>query len=291
MSPIRHPDPSPVRSASGAPSAHGTTLTDVRIDSDSDAGVDIVTSTRGDAGGAAGDAGEDAMDELTRILAREIERLPAGHKIASEQQLMARFGVSRSAVRHAIAQLESRYLVRRAQGSGTYVHRRIDYTISDSQTPSLHRIIEAGGGRPRTFVVDHGTYPAPEHIAQLLDVETGAPIPRLERLAYIDDAPAMYLQEHVRPDAAEHLDVTLQVVGSLDQVLRHSGREPQRAWSRATLDTPPDEVATRLQIPADTQVWVVRSLLRDARTRVPLVTSRAYTRVDLVRMVFEFDAR
>ena len=85
--------------------------------------------------------------------------------------------------------------------------------------------------------------------------------------------------------------VTLQVVGSLDQVLRHSGREPQRAWSRATLDTPPDEVATRLQIPADTQVWVVRSLLRDARTRVPLVTSRAYTRVDLVRMVFEFDAR
>lgn len=256
MSPIRHPDPSPVRSASGAPSAHGTTLTDVRIDSDSDAGVDIVTSTRVDAGGAAGDAGEDAMDELTRILAREIERLPAGHKIASEQQLMARFGVSRSAVRHAIAHLESRYLVRRVQGSGTY-----------------------------------GTYPAPEHIAQLLDVETGAPIPRLERLAYIDDAPAMYLQEHVRPDAAEHLDVTLQVVGSLDQVLRHSGREPQRAWSRATLDTPPDEVATRLQIPADTQVWVVRSLLRDARTRVPLVTSRAYTRVDLVRMVFEFDAR
>lgn len=281
MSPIRHP----VRSSSGAPSADGTTLTDIRID------IDVEMSPRVDAGGDAGDAAEDAMDELTRILAREIERLPAGRKIASEQQLMARFGVSRSAVRHAIAHLESRYLVRRVQGSGTYVHRRIDYTISDSQTPSLHRIIEAGGGRPRTFVVDHGTYPAPEHIAQLLDVETGAPIPRLERLAYIDDAPAMYLQEHVRPDAAEHLDVTLQVVGSLDQVLRHSSREPQRAWSRATLDTPPDEVATRLQIPADTQVWVVRSLLRDARTRVPLVTSRAYTRVDLVRMVFEFDAR
>lgn len=281
MSPIRHP----VRSSSGAPSAHGTTLTDIRID------IDVEMSPRVDAGGDAGDAAEDAMDELTRILAREIERLPAGHKIASEQQLMARFGVSRSAVRHAIAQLESRYLVRRVQGSGTYVHRRIDYTISDSQTPSLHRIIEAGGGRPRTFVVDHGTYPAPEHIAQLLDVEAGDLIPRLERLAYIDDAPAMYLQEHVRPDAAEHLDVTLQVVGSLDQVLRHSGREPQRAWSRATLDTPPDEVATRLQIPADTQVWVVRSLLRDARTRVPLVTSRAYTSVDLVRMVFEFDAR
>lgn len=231
------------------------------------------------------------MDELTQVLAREIAELPTGRRIASEQQLMARFGVSRSTVRHAIAQLEARYLVRRVQGSGTYVHRRIDYTISDSKAPSLHRIIEEGGGRPRTFVLDHGTYPAPAHIAELLDVEEGAPLPRLERLAYIDDEPAMHVQEYLRADAATHLNVTLQVVESLDLVLRHSGREPQRAWSRATLDTPPEAVADRLLIPPDAQVWVVRSLLRDAGSRLPLVTSLAYTRVDLVRMVFEFDAR
>lgn len=230
------------------------------------------------------------MDELTQVLAQEIAGLPAGHKIASEQQLMTRFGVSRSVVRHAIAQLEARYLVRRVQGSGTFVHRRIDYTISTALTPSLHRIIEAGGGRPRTFVVDHREHPAPPDIAAALEIDAGVLVPRLERLVYLDEIPGMYPREHVHPDAVEHLDVTLPVLGSLHEVLRHHGHDPRRASSRATLDTAPADVAERLQISPDTQVWVVESLLRDHRTGQPLLASRAHTRVDLVRMVFEFDA-
>lgn len=164
MSPIRHPDPSPVRSAGGAPSAHGTTLTDVRIDSDSDAGVDIVTSTR-----VGLRAVPPAMQGRTRwtssrILAREIERLPAGHKIASEQQLMARFGVSRSAVRHAIAS-SSRAIS--SVGSRARARTCIAGSTTRSRTPRRRRCTgssrRAAGATPHVRRRPRHMYPAPEH--------------------------------------------------------------------------------------------------------------------------------
>ena len=46
---------------------------------------------------------------------------PVGAKLPSEQALCRRFGASRITLRHALAELAQRGLVRRRRGSGTWV--------------------------------------------------------------------------------------------------------------------------------------------------------------------------
>ena len=67
-----------------------------------------------------------------------------------------RFGVGRAAARSALQELERRLLVRRVQGAGTFVNRRIDYVISRTRPPSWHATVDRGGRgaagrRPRTW--------------------------------------------------------------------------------------------------------------------------------------------
>jgi DNA-binding GntR family transcriptional regulator len=53
-------------------------------------------------------------------------KYPADSRVPSENQLAARFGVSRVTARQAIQILQREGLVRRIRGSGTYVNRPRD---------------------------------------------------------------------------------------------------------------------------------------------------------------------
>lgn len=212
-----------------------------------------------------------------------------GDRVPSEHEIMSRYHVSRTVARGALRDLEGRYLVRRVQGAGTFVNRRLDYVISRSRKPSLHATIAAAGRTARTFVLGIETHAAPETMAKMLQVKPGTPLVRLERLAYVDDSPTMFLQEWLPPDVILHPEVGLTVIESVEELLRGSGHEPMRAWFRATVDPPPAEVQDRLALPASSRTWVVESLTRDQRTRRPLQASRTWTRIDVVRIVCELD--
>lgn len=62
--------------------------------------------------------------DLVRWINTQIQekKLTAGQKIYSENELKEMFGVSRQTVRHAINVLEREGIVRRIQGSGTYIN-------------------------------------------------------------------------------------------------------------------------------------------------------------------------
>ena len=227
--------------------------------------------------------------EVAAVLADEIRALPAGHRFESEKTIMSRFEVSRSTVRSALQELEDQYLVRRIQGSGTYVNRRIDYVISRTKRPSMHETIAAAGGRPHTLLIDAGFHPVPEDLAQRLGIEAGTPTQRLIRLSYIDDAVSGYSEEWINGGVCDYVDVGLKVIESLDQVLRARGFEPVRAWCRIGMENPAAQINERLELVRSTQTWVVESLTRDKASGRPLMCSITWTRPDTVRMDHELE--
>lgn len=227
--------------------------------------------------------------EIARCLAAEIAALPVGTKLPSEHSLMRRFGVTRAQLRAAVDLLVNRHLVRRVHGSGTYVHRRVDYVISSQNPPSLHATVAAAGGVARTFLVDVTDVTAPADVAGVLGISPGTLVTRLTRIAYVDDAIASCTEEWLPVGTIDHADIRLKIVESLYELFRSRGLEPIRAWCRAATEFPPEPVERRLDLDGPTPTWGIETLTKDVRTRHALMYSRGWMRQDVLRVVFEFD--
>ncbi|QHC02181.1 UTRA domain-containing protein [Epidermidibacterium keratini] len=228
-------------------------------------------------------------DEIVSILSDEIAALSPGDRIESEHTLMKRFGVGRSVVRSVIGTLQSMHLVRRVQGSGTFVNRRIDYVISRSKSPSLHKTVEASGAHSETVLIgsDHSFLPA--KAAARLELPPDTEVQHLTRLSHINGLPAMYVEEWILPGVCDHVDVAIGVVRSVDETLRGMGFLPIRAWCQASLDVAPAHARQRLELDEHDHTWVVESIARDRDTATALFHSRTWTRQDAVRLVLELD--
>ncbi len=228
------------------------------------------------------------MQEIATHLQEEIAGLAPGDRLPSEHELMRRFGATRTSVRRAIERLEARFLLRRSQGAGTFVNRRIDYLVSQDGAPSLHRAVERAGATPRTFLIDTSEREAPEDIRDLLGLSAGEPCTRLVRLAYIDDQIATCAEEWIAPGVLENVAVSLRAIESLSEVLRGSGRDPVRAWSRAATDFAPAEMSARLELDETTPSWCLETFTRDSENGAALMFSRSWLRQDRVRVVIRF---
>lgn len=225
--------------------------------------------------------------DIVEQLSAEIATLPPGDRLPSEHQLMTRYGASRAIVRAAVQELEDLYLVRRVRGTGTFVNRRVEYRISATTAPSFHQIVEEAGSRARTVPAGHASVPLSGDLARQLDLAPGTVVTRLERIGYIDGHPACCFHEWFHPQAVPDLQTVLPVFESVSAIFRSAGYRPVRRRSVGTVDIAPVEVCARLDLPEHRQTWVVESLNVDGDTGRPLMLSRAWTRLDQVRMVFE----
>jgi DNA-binding GntR family transcriptional regulator len=228
--------------------------------------------------------------EIADQLAGELATRAPGSRVASEPELAMRFGVGRAAARSALQELERRLLVRRVQGAGTFVNRRIDYVISRTRPPSWHATVTAAGAVPRSHTKDVERVALDECDADRLGHPAGTPMYRITRHFFIDDLLASLTRELIPVAAVPHLDIALHSVESVDMVLRQlGGVRPVRAWCRASLDIPPPEVLRELRIEASVPVWRIDSVNRDASTGQVLLSSNAWTRADAVRVVVELE--
>lgn len=228
--------------------------------------------------------------EIADLLAGELAGRPPGTRVASEPELANRFGVGRAAARSALQELERRLLVRRVQGAGTFVNRRIDYLISRTRRPSWHATVEAAGATPRAQTKDVQRIGLSAEDAEQMGWPVGTPMYRIMRHFFIDDLLASVTQEQVPVESVPDLDIALHSVESVDLVLRQlGGARPVRAWCRASIDVPPPDVLRALCIEASVPVWRIDSISRDAETSRTLLSSSAWTRVDAVRVVVELD--
>jgi GntR family phosphonate transport system transcriptional regulator len=159
-----------------------------------------------------------------RLIAEELRseiaenRLPAGARLPSENELAQRFAVNRQTARQAIASLAADGLVQARRGSGTFVtngpvhvHR---IGVRTRLSSSLGVPSESATGR----ILSHAVEVPPSDIAARLRLTTATAI-RVEALRIVDGRPLArstnWFAADIVPDIVEALERTLSVTAAL----------------------------------------------------------------------------
>src|SRR5690606_12465804 len=127
-----------------------------------------------------------------------LESLPPGAAIPTERSLATEFGVSRTTVRQALADLTAEGRLHRVQGKGTFAAEpKIAQRL---QLSSYTEDIRAQGREPSSRLLEIDEIPAEGDLPKLLRIRTGAKVLRVQRVR-LADGEAMALVPTTVPSA------------------------------------------------------------------------------------------
>ena len=182
-------------------------------------------------------------------LAALIARTPPGQRLLSEPELAKELGVSRATLREAMRTFETQGLIRRRQGSGTFVVGKVQ--ALDSGLEVLESL-ETMAKRLDLEVTVSDLYveqvTADDELAINLDVGVGTSLLRVRRVVRADGRPVAYLVDTLPEDVLHIDDLPADFHGSvLDYLL---GRGDPLKTSRASVSAigATAEVAKALEI-------------------------------------------
>lgn len=216
------------------------------------------------------------FQRLQSDLAALISRASAGERLPSEPELARKLGVSRATLREAMRTFEAQGLIRRRQGSGTYVVGQVPIieagleVLESLETMAKRLGLEVSVGDLRIEML-----PADEEHAKALDVPTGTPLTRVQRVMCEGSRPIAYLVDVLPEDILRPEQLPAAFGGSvLDFLL---GRGDPLTVSRAAISAigAPAEVARALQIQRGDVLLQFVSYLYHAGGRV-IDYSRSY---------------
>jgi GntR family transcriptional regulator len=218
-----------------------------------------VTSVPGRARPLLADVVRDAL--RAAILGGEF---PLGAKLPNEEQLCARFNVSRVTVREAVRGLiEDGYVVRR-QGSGTYVTRRPLLRNSLNENFSYTTYLEQTGARAGKQLLGARTMSADEETIEALGLERGAHVVQLRRVRTADKRPAIYSVDYL-PDTLVDLERDRPALeGSVYRMLSDLGRAVDHGEAIITPATADRDLARLLSVAPGSQLHYLKQVDYDA---------------------------
>ncbi|MDR7301572.1 GntR family transcriptional regulator [Haloactinomyces albus] len=182
---------------------------------------------------------------LKQHLLDMLRSLPPGSSIPTERSLAADFGVSRTTVRQALAELTVEGRLLRVQGKGTFTAR--PKVAQRLQLSSYTEDMRAQGRQPASRLLEITEEAADPEMATLLDMGgNAAGVLRLRRLRLADGEPMAIETTHLPLPRFPGLSAQLEAGVSLYRVLRgHYGIE--FATAEETIETAlasPEEAET-----------------------------------------------
>jgi GntR family transcriptional regulator len=209
------------------------------------------------------------FQRLQADLAELIENTPAGQRMTAEPQLAKQLGVSRATLREAMRTFETQGVIRRRQGSGTYVVGKVP--VIDAGLEVLESLDTMARRMDLPFMVsdlDIDSLDAVKDSAKWLDVAEGTRVTRVKRVMRADSRPAAYLIDILPETFLRANDLPEDFSGSvLDFLLaRGDGLTLSRATISATNATA--EVAKALEIQRGDVLLHFTSQLYDANNHV-----------------------
>jgi len=189
------------------------------------------------------------FQRLQADLAALIARSPAGQRLPSEPELAKNLGVSRATLREAMRSFETQGLIRRRQGSGTFVVGKVQVLDSGLEVlESLETVAKRMGLEVSVSDLVVETVTADDELASALKVPVGAKLTRVRRVIRAENRPVAYLVDTLPEGILHPQDLPEEFNGSvLDFLL---GRGDALASSRANVSAigGTAEVAKALEI-------------------------------------------
>jgi GntR family transcriptional regulator len=174
------------------------------------------------------------FQRLQTDLAALINKTPAGQRLPSEPDLAKQLGVSRATLREAMRSFETQGLIRRRQGSGTFVVGKVEALNGGLEVlESLETIAKRQGLEVSVSDLNIESTMADEDMASFLNVAVGAKLTRVRRVIRADSRPVAYLVDTLPEDVLHAKDLPSDFHGSvLDFLL---GRGDSLTSSRANV--------------------------------------------------------
>jgi GntR family transcriptional regulator len=174
------------------------------------------------------------FQRLQADLAALITRSPAGQRLPSEPELAKQLGVSRATLREAMRSFETQGLIRRRQGSGTFVVGKMEVLDSGLEVlESLETLAKRLGLEVSVSDLNIEPLIADEEHAKLLDVPIGEALTRVRRVIRTDNRPVAYLVDVLPEAILRSKDLPADFHGSVLDLLL--GRGDALASSRANV--------------------------------------------------------
>lgn len=227
-------------------------------------------------------------DQLRQLIIDRIrdDALQPGDPLPGEHGLCEQYGVSRTVVRQALAQLEHEGAVERIKGKGTFVARPRTSESLVHTLVGLYDEVDRRGGHVHSDILQHETSTADADIAAALEIDEGAPVVVLTRLRYVDgDAWSLSTTWMPETVGAVTLDVDLQET-SLYRLLAQHGIVATHGVRSAEATVATHEQAQLLGVSAGSALLRLRSVSRDSSGK-PIEYFIAYHRGDRSRFEFQ----
>jgi GntR family transcriptional regulator len=209
------------------------------------------------------------FQRLQADLAALIARTPAGERLISEPDLAKKMGVSRATLREAMRTFETQGLIRRRQGSGTYVVGKVPVIDAGLEVlESLETMARRMNLDVQVSDLHIESVEADAEIANRLGVPEGTRLTRVRRVMRADGRPAAYLIDNLPAEILDPAELTGEFKGSVLDFLikRGDGLSVSRAAVSAT--NAPADVAKALEIQRDDVLLHFASQLYDTDNRV-----------------------
>jgi len=223
------------------------------------------------------------IDDITRLGLKPGDLLPGEHRMCEQ------FGVSRTVVRQALAQLEHEGVIDRVKGKGTFVaHQKTAESLVHTLA-GLYEEVASRGGHVHSDVRRQQVEPASSEVADALQVEVGSPVVVIERLRFVDGEP-WSLTTTWLPEASGRLvlDVDLRDQ-SLYAALAAHGVRAVRGVRSAEAASANAQQGELLGVGEGNALLVLRSISFDEND-LPMEFFIAYHRGDRSRFEFQLQA-
>jgi GntR family transcriptional regulator len=189
------------------------------------------------------------FQRLQADLAELIDHTPAGQRLPSEPELAKQLGVSRATLRDAMRTFETQGLVRRRQGSGTFVVGKVQALDSGLEVlESLDTMAKRLGLEISVTNLSVEQITADESAVENLNVEVGAPLLRVRRVICASGRPVSYLVDTLPEDVLHLDDLPADFHGSVLDILSERGDTLKTSRANISALGATADVAKALQI-------------------------------------------
>lgn len=174
-------------------------------------------------------------DQLWRVIAQT----KPGERLPSEPYLAEQLGVSRATLREAMRAFETQGLIRRRQGSGTYVNHPPQVIQSGLEVlESIETLAQRTGMAVAFGALNVEHRPATQEECEALGLMPDDPVISVTRAILADDRPVAYLVDTLPKGLVSSEDLTEGFRGSILDLLLRRG-EPQLTASSTQINAVP----------------------------------------------------